>query len=126
MSNTRKAKYKFTFQNAQKARLALSALVNKRYLDRTGVVRQVKKIIIAPFDQDLLALFLKELNLLTDHDQILMGYECDEYAILFLVEAPNSRIDRYTIEEFENEFGVRSTVMEMAINFEETSTKAGL
>jgi hypothetical protein len=119
MSKSKKAKYKFSLENAQKARLAFNPLVNKRYLDSKGVVRKVKKIVIAPFDEIQLAKFLKEFNLLVDHDIILKKYKTDAFALLLLVEAQNGSIEHFTIEEFEKEFGVRSDIIEMAINYRE-------
>lgn len=112
-------KYKFSKDKAIAVQKALLFIENKRYLDKNGIVKKVKKIIITPYDETLLGKFLQEPNLLSEYARILDNYLTTEYAILFFLETSNLYIQNYTIEEFELEFGLHSSIMEMVVGLSE-------
>jgi hypothetical protein len=115
-------KYKFTKDRAILAQQKLKFLENKRYLDKMGLVKTVKKVIITPYDEILLSRFLREPNLFGEYLLILEKYTVVEYAILFFLESSNLYIQNFTIEEFEFEFGLPSYVMEMVVGLSEGGT----
>ena len=115
MARRNHIKYKFSKDKALTVQKALLFIENKRYLDKNGIVKKVKKIIVTPYDETLLASFLREPNLLSEYARILDNYPTTEYAILFFLETSNLYIHNYTIEEFELEFGLRSSIMEMVV-----------
>jgi hypothetical protein len=110
-----KIQYKFSRKGAVTALQNLKFLENKRYLDNSGIVRGVKKIMITPHNEVSLGKFLKEPNLFVEHDLILERYGVFEYAILIFLESSNLYIQNFTIEEFEFEFGLPPYVMEMVV-----------
>jgi hypothetical protein len=115
-SETRnRIQYKFSREGALIAQQNLKFLEKKRYLDKTGVVRGVKKVIVTPHNAVILAQFLKEPNLFVDHALILERYVVSEYAILIFLESSDLYIQNFTIEEFEFEFGLPAYVMEMVV-----------
>ena len=111
-----KIKYKFTKDKAVRVREKLQLLENKKYLDKSGQIKTVKKVIITPYNGILLAQFLKEPNLFAEHDELLEKYPIFEYAILFFLESSSLYIQNLTIEEFEVEFGLPPHIMEMIVD----------
>jgi hypothetical protein len=116
-------KYRFTKEHAILAKRKIQPLETKRYLDRSGVIKTVKKIIIAPWDGNLLKSFLSEPDLFSDYDEILERYPASAYGILLFMESSTLYIHHLTIEGFEIEFGLHSSIMEMVIGLSESKHK---
>ncbi|MEJ1241434.1 hypothetical protein WBG78_25025 [Chryseolinea sp. T2] len=119
MSSGHFVKYKFSLEKALLAQQQLQFLEGKRYLDHSGQVKTVKRVIITPYDRELMLRFIKQSGLFSDHREMLHRYQVEFYAILIFIEAPNLYIDNITIEEFENQFGIHPQVIEMIVGLAE-------
>ena len=115
MNDKSSIKYRFTLSHATSACAALRVLVNKRYLDRNGLVKKVRQVIVTPVEREKLSAFLREANLFVEHSQILERYKSNSYAILIAIESPNLMVEYYTIEHFQVEFGIDPVIMQMVI-----------